>query len=98
MHPSTDAWGAPLTGHRAAMASKPYFGGYRAIFDGVQADRDFLRVIFGLEQHAGKQKCCYYCSALQWVRADLPPSGPNNPDLLYTTWGREAAYRHTCPC
>ena len=97
-YPSCDAWGKPFTkadGHRFALAGTSFPGGFLGIFDGLQADQDFLRLVFGLQNFASRQRCCYFCSTIQWVRADQEASGDNSPEFLYTRWGIDASHRQT---
>ena len=70
-------------------------GPYRAVLEGIQADQDFLRLVFDLKRYFGKQQVCHYCSAIQYVVANEPPHGHNSPELLYTRWGATASHRQT---
>ena len=98
MYPSVDPWGQPLDAGRAARAGTRLAGPWSGAFDGVQADQDFIAAIFELKRSLFKEssskrfqqgsyrhkQCCFYCDAVA--------EGPDQ-SLLYTTWGRSAAYR-----
>ena len=94
-YPSVDAWGNPLG---SGLEGTKIAGEYSFVLDGVQADQDYLKILFDLQRVFSRQQCCHFCKAIQWVRADMPPTGDNDPELLYTRWGRTAAHRSTCLC
>ena len=66
---------------------------YCGILEGVSADQDFLRELFGLTRHAARQQCCPYCPIIQWVNAREAPVNFNDPSLLYTVYGPQEATR-----
>ncbi len=65
------------------------------MLDGIEADQDYLRVLFGLQRYFGRQECCHYCRAVQWLRADVPlgHGGVNSPEMLFTSWGHDSRHR-----
>eukprot|EP00439_Symbiodinium_sp_Y106_P038397 s8012_g4.t1 len=80
-YPSVDAWGNPLG---SGLEGTKIAGEYSFVLDGVQADQDYLKILFDLQHVFSRQQCCHFCKAIQWVRADMPPTGDNDPELLYT--------------
>ena len=52
-----------------------------------------------MHAHTGdysRKMVCFYCSALQWVYTGPDPDGlPNDPALLYTSFGEQARHRRT---
>ena len=43
-----------------------------------------------------RKQCCFLCGALQWIYRHGDPDGlPNDPSLLYSNFGEEAAHRQT---
>ena len=50
MYPTHDPWGREFSQrympHRLALSGLPIAGPYRGVLEGVQADQDFVRVLF----------------------------------------------------
>ena len=60
---------------------------WRGVLEGIQADQDFLRVMFDLQRTASHQLHCHFCDSIQWVstRSEIGPL--NNVESLYTVFG-----------
>lgn len=52
VYPDVDPWGHnfPARSRRAAMAGKPIASGFVATLEGIQADQDFVRILFKPER------------------------------------------------
>lgn len=59
-------------------------GDYKGCLEGVQADQDFCRVLFGLQHFYTRKQCCHYCGVIQWTSLNPAPGESNNPNDLYT--------------
>ena len=60
--------------------------GFTAVLEGIQADQDFCRVLFNLQNYYGKKNCCHYCPVIQWTSR----GGQDNPNDLYTNFAADA--------
>ena len=69
---------------------------YKAVLEGIQSDQDYLRLLFNLKTGPGRQRCCHYCSSIQWVSNKVPigKAFNNHPDQLYTVFGNEGDRPH----
>ena len=75
---------------RYAMSGKPILGhDYACVLEGVQADQEFARHVFRLQQHYGRKMCCHYCNVIAWTSRCPKSSEPNNPASLYTNFSRD---------
>ena len=93
-YPHADPWGREFDDRyypeRKAHAGKPISkSGYKGVLDGIQADQDYLRVLFNLEHGPGRQKCCHLCHVVQWVSTKPENAGDehNTAANLYTNYG-----------
>ena len=64
-------------------------GPYVAVLEGVQADQDFCRVAFHLQNYYSKKQCCHYCGVIQWTSRYPAPGEPNDPSDLYTNFNED---------
>ena len=82
---------------RFKMAGKAIFdlpdcsGSWKGVLEAVQADLDYLKLMFELTRTCSHQLFCHYCDSIQWLsnRSGIGPL--NNRESLYTVYGpREA--------
>ena len=64
-------------------------GPYVAVLEGVQADQDFCRVAFHLQNYYSRKQCCHYCGVIQWTSRYPAPGEPNDPSDLYTNFSED---------
>ena len=94
MYPAADPFGEPFSPEympqRRRLANTPIAGGYRFVLDGVQADQDYIRLIFTLGQFFSKITCCAFCGVL------MRTSDGQSSEMLYTNFNPTAMHRQTC--
>lgn len=108
--PHSDPWGVRFNSDyypdRLALAGTRISpGNMIAVLEGIQADQDYLRVMFNLERGANRQMVCYYCNAIQWISNKIDHAY-NRAEFLYTNFGPQEAstekltirYRTPRPC
>ena len=92
-YPSADPFGrvfdAGYHPERQRMAGYPIMGPYLACLEGVQADQDFCRVAFHLENYYGKKQCCHYCPVIAYTSRYPKAGEPNDPRDLYTNFNED---------
>ena len=93
VYPDVDPFGRPFDRNyepgRAALAGTRIMGPYVAVLEGVQADQDFCRVAFHLQNYYSKKQCCHYCGVIQWTSRYPAPGEPNDPSDLYTNFSED---------
>lgn len=72
---------------RYKVAGKELASGFLGVLEGIQADQDYLRIIFKLQHYYTRKMCCHYCNVIQWVSSSPAPGEPNSANDLFTVWG-----------
>ena len=55
-----------------------------------------VHILLQIQGDYTRKQCCFLCGALQWIYRHGDPDGlPNDPSLLYSNFGEEAAHRQT---
>ena len=92
-YPTADPYGRPFSTSympdRHRVGGKPIAGEYRFLFDGVQADQDYCRLLFGLNRFFSKTSCCAFCKTVQHA------GGGHNSNMLYTNFSPTAPHKET---
>ena len=71
------------------LAGTEIIPGYRCILEGIQADQEYCKLVFGLTQYYNKKLCCHLCPVIAWTSTNPVAGEPNHPNDLYTNFAAD---------